>query len=244
MSTQPRLNGRYTFERFVVGPTSQRAFAACQAVARAPGKTHNPLLIYGRAGVGKTHLLQGIGHAVLARDPTRRVAYLSSEAFAREMVLAMREGRMPELRRRFRELHLLLIDDIDLLGEKERTQEECIRTFDALEVAQVQIVLTSARPPGEIISLTDRLVFSFARGHVAGLRKPDLQTRQAILRKKAQEDQVRLRRDALRVIAGGYRPDVRELEGAMKAVLAFASFTGREITGELAREALSGRSLD
>ncbi len=238
--THPQLNGRYTFDRFVMGPSNRRAFAVCQAVARAPGKTHNPLLIYGRTGVGKTHLLQAIGHAALEHDPTRRVAYLSSEAFTSELVLATQERRIPELRRRYRQLHLLLIDDIDLLGEKEQTQEEWYETFGALEVAQVQIVLTSARPPGEILSLTDRLVLSFERGHVAGLRRPDLRTRQAILRKKAQEEQLLLRRDVLRVIAGGPRPDVRELEGAMKTVRAFASFTGREITPELAREALRG----
>ncbi len=234
------LNERYTFDRFVVGPNNQLAAAACRAVAEAPARMYNPLFIYGGVGLGKTHLMHAIGHAILARDPGKRVAYVSSERFTNEMVVSIQEGRMPEFRRRYREIDLLLIDDIHFLGEKERTQEEFFHTFNALHDAQRQIVLTSDRPPKEINGLEARLVSRFEWGLVTDIKAPDLETREAILRKKALDDQLVLADEVLQFIARNCRSNVRELEGAVIKLLAYSSLTRREITVELAREALGG----
>ena len=234
------LNERYTFERFVVGTNNQLAAAACHAVSEAPARMYNPLFIYGGVGLGKTHLMHAIGHAVLARDPTKRVAYVSSERFTNEMVLSIQDGRMPEFRRRYREIDLLLIDDIHFLGEKERTQEEFFHTFNALHDAQRQVVLTSDRPPKEINGLEERLVSRFEWGLVTDIKAPDLETREAILRKKAEDDRLVLADDVLQFVARNCRSNVRELEGAIIKLLAYSSLTRREITVELAREALGG----
>ncbi len=234
------LNERYTFDRFVVGTNNQLAAAACHAVAEAPSRMYNPLFIYGGVGLGKTHLMHAIGHEILRRDPTKRVAYISSERFTNEMVVSIQEGRMPEFRRRYREIDLLLIDDIHFLGEKERTQEEFFHTFNALHDAQRQIVLTSDRPPKEINGLEDRLVSRFEWGLVTDIKPPDLETREAILRKKAEDDQLILADEVLQFIARNCRSNVRELEGAIIKLLAYSSLTRREITVDLAREALGG----
>ncbi len=234
------LNDRYTFERFVVGPNNQLAAAACRAVAEAPARMYNPLFIYGGVGLGKTHLMHAVGHAILARDPGKRVAYITSERFTNEMVVSIQEGRMPEFRRRYREIDLLLIDDIHFLGEKERTQEEFFHTFNALHDAQRQIVLTSDRPPKEINGLEERLVSRFEWGLVTDIKAPDLETREAILRKKADDDRLILADEVLQFIARNCRSNVRELEGAIIKLLAYSSLTRREITVELAREALGG----
>ncbi len=234
------LNDRYTFDRFVVGTNNQLAAAACHAVAEAPARMYNPLFIYGGVGLGKTHLMHAIGHEILRRDPTKRVAYISSERFTNEMVVSIQEGRMPEFRRRYREIDLLLIDDIHFLGEKERTQEEFFHTFNALHDAQRQIVLTSDRPPKEINGLEDRLVSRFEWGLVTDIKPPDLETREAILRKKAEDDQLILADEVLQFIARNCRSNVRELEGAIIKLLAYSSLTRREITVDLAREALGG----
>ncbi len=234
------LNDRYTFDRFVVGTNNQLAAAACRAVAEAPARMYNPLFIYGGVGLGKTHLMHAVGHAILARDHTKRVAYISSERFTNEMVVSIQEGRMPEFRRRYREIDLLLIDDIHFLGEKERTQEEFFHTFNALHDAQRQIVLTSDRPPKEINGLEDRLVSRFEWGLVTDIKAPDLETREAILRKKAEDDELVLADEVLQFIARNCRSNVRELEGAIIKLLAYSSLTRREITVELAREALGG----
>ena len=234
------LNERYTFDRFVVGPNNQLAAAASRAVSEAPARIYNPLFIYGGVGLGKTHLMHAIGHAVLARDPEKRVAYVSSERFTNELIASIQEGRMPEFRRRYRETDVLLIDDVHFLGEKERTQEEFFHTFNALYEARGQIVLTSDRPPKEIPGLEDRLVSRFAWGLVTDIKPPDLETRAAILRKKAEEDQIALADDVLDFIARNCRSSVRELEGAIIKLLAYSSLTRREITIELAREALGG----
>jgi chromosomal replication initiator protein len=234
------LNERYTFDRFVVGTNNQLSAAACKAVAETPARMYNPLFIYGGVGLGKTHLMHAIGHVVAARDSAKRIGYISSERFTNDLIASIQEGRMAEFRRRYREIDLLLIDDIQFLGEKERTQEEFFHTFNALYDAQRQIVLTSDRPPKEIAGLEERLVSRFEWGLVTDIKGPDLETREAILRKKAEEDQLVLSDEVLRFIARNCRSNVRELEGAIIKLLAYSSLTRREITIELAQEALGG----
>jgi chromosomal replication initiator protein len=234
------LNERYLFDRFVVGTNNQMAAAACRAVAESPARMYNPLFIYGGVGLGKTHLMHAIGHALLLRDGTKRVAYISSERFTNDLIASIQEGRMSEFRRRYREIDLLLIDDVHFLGEKERTQEEFFHTFNALHDAQRQIVMTSDRPPKEIPGLEERLVSRFEWGLVTDIKPPDLETRVAILKKKADEDQISLADEVLEFIARNCRSNVRELEGAIIKLLAYSSLTRREASIELAREALGG----
>lgn len=238
------LNDRYTFERFVVGANNQLAAAACHAIAEAPARIYNPLFIYGGVGLGKTHLMHAIGHALLARDGERRVAYITSERFTNDLIASIQEGRMSDFRRRYREIDLLLIDDVQFLGEKERTQEEFFHTFNALYDAQRQIIVTSDRPPKEIPGLEERLISRFEWGLVTDIKAPDLETRVAILRKKADEDQLVLDDEILDFIARNCRSSVRELEGATIKLLAYSSLTRREITLDLAREALGGVLAD
>ncbi len=234
------LNDRYSFDRFVVGPNNQLAAAACKAVAEAPARMYNPLFIYGGVGLGKTHLMHAIGHIIATREPRKRIAYISSERFTNDMISSIQEGRMAEFRRRYREIDLLLIDDVHFLGDKERTQEEFFHTFNALHDAQRQIVMTSDRPPKEIPGLEERLVSRFEWGLVTDIKSPDLETRVAILRKKAEDDRIALDDEVLDFIARNCRSNVRELEGAVIKLLAYASLTRREITTDLAREALGG----
>ena len=234
------LNERYSFDRFVVGSNNQLAAAAARAVGDSPARMYNPLFIYGGVGLGKTHLMHAIGHVLLERDPGRRVAYVSSEWFTNDLIASIQDGRMSEFRRRYREIDLLLIDDVHFLGEKERTQEEFFHTFNALYEAQRQIVLTSDRPPKEIPGLEERLVSRFEWGLVTDIRSPDLETRVAILRKKADEGDIAIEDEVLDFIARNCRSNVRELEGAVIKLLAYSSLTARDITTELAREALGG----
>jgi chromosomal replication initiator protein len=234
------LNERYTFDRFVVGSNNQLATAASRAVADAPARVYNPLFLYGGVGLGKTHLMHAIGHVLTGRDPSRRVAYVSSEWFTNDLIASIQDGRMSDFRRRYREIDLLLIDDVHFLGEKERTQEEFFHTFNALYEAQRQIVLTSDRPPKEIPGLEERLVSRFEWGLVADIRSPDLETRVAILRKKAEEGEIAIADEVLEYIARNCRSNVRELEGAVIKLLAYSSLTQRDITSDLAREALGG----
>jgi len=238
------LNERYTFERFVVGSANQLSNAACRAVSEAPARMYNPLFIYGGVGLGKTHLMHAIGHILLDRDPDKRVAYVSSERFTNDLIASIQEGRMADFRRRYREVDLLLLDDVHFLGEKERTQEEFFHTFNALHDAKRQIVMTSDRPPKEIPGLEDRLVSRFEWGLVADIKPPDFETRVAILRKKAEDDQISLGDEVLDFIARNCRSNVRELEGAVIKLLAYSSLTRREVTTELAREALGGVLLE
>ena len=234
------LNDRYVFDRFVVGGNNQLAAAAARAVADQPARMYNPLFIYGGVGLGKTHLMHAIGHAMLEREPMKRVAYVSSEWFTNDLIASIQEGRMSEFRRRYREIDLLLIDDVHFLGEKERTQEEFFHTFNALYEAQRQIVVTSDRPPKEIPGLEERLVSRFEWGLVTDIRSPDLETRVAILRKKAEEGDIVIDDEVLEYIARNCRSNVRELEGAVIKLLAYSSLTQRDITSDLAREALGG----
>ncbi|MFP4623363.1 MAG: chromosomal replication initiator protein DnaA [Gemmatimonadota bacterium] len=234
------LNERYTFERFVVGGNNQLSAAAARAVADAPARMYNPLFIYGGVGLGKTHLMHAIGHILRERHPKRRVAYVSSEWFTNDLIASIQDGRMSEFRRRYREIDLLLIDDVHFLGEKERTQEEFFHTFNALYEAQRQIVVTSDRPPKEIPGLEERLVSRFEWGLVTDIRSPDLETRVAILRTKAEEGDIIIPDEVLEYIARNCRSNVRELEGAVIKLLAYSSLTQRDITPDLAREALGG----
>ena len=233
------LNPRYTFNRFVKGGNNQLALAAAYAVAEAPARHYNPLFIYGGVGLGKTHLMHAIGHGMLARDPDKRVMYLSSERFTNEMVGAIQGGTMADFRRQYRQIDLLLVDDIQFLEGKEGTQEEFFHTFNALHDAQKQIVLTSDRQPKEI-GLEDRLVSRFEWGLVADIKPPDFETRLAILHRKVEEDglQIRGAEDVLTFIARNRTSSVREIEGAVIKLLAFSSLTGRPIDLELAQEAL------
>ncbi len=232
------LNERYSFDRFVVGQNNQLSAAACIAVADLPGRSYNPLFIYGGVGLGKTHLMHAIGHAIGARDPMKRIAYVSSERFTNDLIASIQEGRMAEFRRRYREIDLLLVDDVHFLAEKERTQEEFFHTFNALHDAKRQIVMTSDRPPKEIAGLEERLVSRFEWGLVTDIKPPDLETRVAILKKKAEGDNIALTDDVVDFIARNCRSNVRELEGAVIKLLAYSSLTRREVTIELAREAL------
>lgn len=235
------LNERYTFDRFVVGNNNQLAAAAAHAVAEAPARMYNPLFIYGGVGLGKTHLMHAIGHAVLERSPHKRVLYLSSERFTNELIGAIQGGTMTEFRRMYRQIDLLLVDDIQFLEGKRQTQEEFFHTFNALHDAQRQIVLTSDRPPKEI-GVEDRLVSRFEWGLVTDIQLPDFETRVAILRKRAVEDGLEITgmEEVLDFIAKHCTSSVRELEGAVIKLLAYSSLTRREINVELAREALGG----
>lgn len=235
-----QLNERYTFGRFVVGPNTQLAVAACRAVAERPAKMYNPLFLYGGVGLGKTHLMHAIGHDLLADDPGRRVAYVSSEQFTNELVGSIQEGNMSAFRRKYRQMDLLLVDDIHFLEGKERTQEEFFHTFNALYDAQKQIILTSDRPPKDIPGLEDRLISRFEWGLVVDVKAPDYETRMAILRKKAADDGLTLDNEVIDYIAHHCTASVRELEGAVIKLLAYSSLTHQEITPQLARTALMG----
>jgi chromosomal replication initiator protein len=237
---RPRLNERYTFERFVVGTNNQLAVAACRAVADKPAKMYNPLFLYGGVGLGKTHLMHAIAHRLLGEDPSRRVAYVSSEQFMNELVGSIQEGTMAAFRRRYRQMDLLLVDDIHFLEGKERTQEEFFHTFNALYDAQRQIILTSDRPPKEIPGLENRLISRFEWGLVVDIKAPDYETRMAILRKKASDDGLTLDDEVIEFIAHSCTASVRELEGAVIKLLAYSSLTHQEITPTLARMALNG----
>ena len=232
------LNDRYTFDRFVIGGHNQLASAACRRVADAPATAYNPLFIYGDTGLGKTHLMHAIGHAILERLPDRRVVYTPSEQFTNEMIAAIQSGRTALFRQRYRQVDVLLVDDVHFLGNKEGTQEEFFHTFNTLYDAQKQIIITSDRPPAEIPGLQERLVSRFEWGLVTDIKPPDFETRVAILQKKAEEDGLFLDEEVIEYIARIRKNSVRQLEGAVIKLLAFSSLTRREISLELAREAL------
>jgi chromosomal replication initiator protein len=234
------LNERYTFERFVVGTNNQLAAAASHAVAEIPARVYNPLFIYGGVGLGKTHLMHAVGHEVLKRWPERRVAYVSAERFTNEMVMAIQTASTAEFRRRYRQIDLLLVDDVQFIGDKRGTQEEFFHTFNSLYDAGKQIILTSDRPPKDLEAMEDRLVSRFEWGLVVDIKPPDYETRMAILRKKAEDDRLTLDDDVIEFIARSCTASVRELEGAVIKLLAFSSLTRSEVSVELARTALQG----
>jgi chromosomal replication initiator protein len=235
----PQVDPRYTFESFVVGKSNQLAHAACKAVAENPATSYNPLFLYGGVGMGKTHLMQAIGNAVLARRPDSRVYYVSSEKFTYEMIYSIQNNKTLDFKRKYRSADLLLIDDIQFLAGKESTQEEFFHTFNALYESKKQIVMTSDRPPKEIRMLEERLVSRFHWGLVADLQPPDLETRVAILRKKAENESVHLPEDVALLIAENVRSNIRELEGSLIRLVAVATLTNTKISVDLANHVLT-----
>ncbi|NJD69496.1 MAG: chromosomal replication initiator protein DnaA [candidate division NC10 bacterium] len=232
------LNPKYTFENFVVGSSSQFAHAGCLAVAEQLSKAYNPLFIYGGVGLGKTHLLHAIGHLVLKRNNRLRLSYVSSEKFTNDLINSIRFDSTGEFRSRYRSLDLLLIDDIQFIAGKERTQEEFFHTFNELYDSSKQIVISSDSLPREIPTLEERLRSRFEWGLIADIQPPDLETKAAIIRKKAQAEGVRLPDDVSLFIAKNVQSNIRELEGSLVRLIAYASMTGRDITLELAQETL------
>jgi chromosomal replication initiator protein len=232
------LNPRYTFDTFIVGSSNQFAHAACRAVAEAPSRSYNPLFIYGGVGLGKTHLMHAVGQYVLQHDPGLKLTYISSERFMNEMINAVRYDKVLDFRERYRSVDVLLVDDIQFLAGKEGTQTEFFHTFNALYDSQKQIVLSSDHPPHEIPSLEERLRSRFEWGLTADIQSPDLETKVAILKKKAEAEAVPLPDNVAMYIAGKIKSNIRELEGSLIRLIAYASLTGQDISLPLAQEVL------
>jgi len=232
------LNPRYTFDAFVVGSSNQFAQAACQAVAELPSRAYNPLFIYGGVGLGKTHLLHAVGHQCVRLFPGMSVAYLSSERFTNELINAIRYDRTAEFRARYRTIDLLLIDDIQFISGKERTQEEFFHTFNDLYESRKQIIVSSDSSPKDIPEIEERLRSRFEWGLIADIQPPDFETRVAIIKKKAALERIRLGDDVAYLIASRIKSNIRELEGSLTRMIAFCALTGREMTVDLAQEVL------
>ena len=229
-STAAQLNSRYTFDNFVIGNGNQFARAASLAVAERPSRAYNPLFLYGGVGMGKTHLMHAIGHEVKRRQPSSSICYVSAEKFTNEMITSLRNDRMTSFRDRFRSVDVLLIDDIQFIAQKERTQEEFFHTFNALHESMKQIVIASDRPPKELAEIEDRLRSRFEWGLIADIQPPDLETKVAILLKKAESEQVQLPTDVALFVASNVRTNVRELEGALVRLIAWCHHNHMEIT--------------
>ncbi len=237
-SVSHQLNPRYTFDTFIVGGSNQFAHAAAQAVADQPSKSYNPLFLYGGVGLGKTHLMQAIGHSLKKRNPALRLTYVSAEKFTNEVIASLRFDRMSSFRDRFRTMDVLMVDDIQFIATRERTQEEFFHTFNALYDQQKQIVISSDCPPKEISAIEERLRSRFEWGLIADIQPPDLETKIAILQKKAENERVRLGDDVAEYIARSIKSNIRELEGALIRLIAFASLTGAEVNLPTAQQVL------
>jgi chromosomal replication initiator protein len=232
------LNPKYTFESFVVGSSNQFAHAAARAVAEIPSKSYNPLFLYGGVGLGKTHLMHAVGHYIQARNRQLNLVYISSDRFINEMINAIRFDRLPAFRQKYRTIDVLLVDDIQFIAGKDRTQEEFFHIFNALHDTQKQIVISSDCPPRQIPTLEERLHSRFEWGLIADIQPPDIETKVAILRKKAEAERVEIPENVSLFIASKVRTNIRELEGSLIRLIAYASLTGRDIDLGLAQEIL------
>ena len=236
--TPTSLNPKYTFESFVVGSSNQFAHAAARAVAEIPSKSYNPLFLYGGVGLGKTHLMHAVGHYIQARNRHLNLVYISSDRFINEMINAIRFDRLPAFRQKYRTIDVLLVDDIQFIAGKDRTQEEFFHIFNALHDAQKQIVISSDCPPRQIPTLEERLHSRFEWGLIADIQPPDIETKVAILRKKAEAERVEIPENVALFIASKVRTNIRELEGSLIRLIAYASLTGRDIDLTLTQEVL------
>ncbi|HHW67693.1 MAG: chromosomal replication initiator protein [Epulopiscium sp.] len=238
LDNQSNLNPRYTFDTFVVGNSNRMAHAAALAVAEAPAKAYNPLFLYGGVGLGKTHLMHSIGHYILAQNPSAKVLYASSEKFTNELINSIKDDKNQAFRNKYRNIDVLLIDDIQFIAGKERTEEEFFHTFNTLHEDSKQIIISSDRPPKEIKTLEARLLSRFEWGLIADIQPPDLETRIAILRKKAELERLTIPNDVILFVAKSIVSNIRELEGALNRIIAYSTLANKEINIELASEAL------
>ena len=237
-NTLAQLNPKYTFDTFVVGSGNRFAHAAALSVATDPAHSYNPLFIYGGVGLGKTHLMHAVGNFIREHDPSKRILYIPGETFTNELISAIQQGRNIQFRNRFRSVDVLMVDDIQFIAGKESTQEEFFHTFNTLHTAGKQIILTSDRPPQEIARLEDRLKSRFAWGLTCDIKKPDVETRIAILREKARQENITMDEDVYEAIATRVESNIRELEGSLTRLVAYAQLTNRPITVQLCEEAL------